>query len=569
MMDRVNYDLSLFKDQDLYLEELYDDYEDINQAVIRNFRSELDQRMEEMKVFSPYMEILRRNRNKEGEEYPIPELCMAVLTFLLYEGRLKFKGLLLSEIQEFLIKTVEKLMSKTLSKEEGLSLTGEVLDELQNNGANFIVRYYSFEQERYREKHIKLIEMKLSDDDGKLYYYITKEGLDFYMKTKEFPEESQITVNLLLFKMQLEKGAFQYAYDTIRRLNMEVQRKLERKEYILGLLMAGGREGYSAYREYHENTILQFQEERELFQQSRNMLQDIFEDLNTKLIHNTITDKEIRAFQMVKRIEQEMRKALISHETLLKEAANLVKEYDEILEMRRRTVFTERFNFSAEFEKIVEKDLPPEKLKYLWEPLSKPFIRKSFNPLRIFLPQKITREEDLKDSSFEEAVEKAPVETRDEIVQVRVSRNFLFYAVSLLNNLFLKNPAGHHPAERFYDKRELDLENWCRILAREHGSEAVANGDFISFLIVLNRRKETGSRTKQYGLGSGNAAGILEMAAGEELKTMEDVLYAAARKCNIHREGLQLEVESLDDRDIEIGWGIKVTNMKFRGGRLE
>ena len=43
---------------------------------------------------------------------------------------------------------------------------------------------------------------------------------------------------------------------------------------------------------------------------------------------------------------------------------------------------------------------------------------------------------------------------------------------------------------------------------------------------------------------------------------MEDV-YMLGQEMHIHREGLQLEMESLDDR-YRIGWGIKVTNMKFR-----
>ncbi|NLC43952.1 MAG: hypothetical protein GX783_06680 [Clostridiales bacterium] len=566
-MDKLNQELPLTQGLDSYIEESFADYEDVNENIIRNFEAELDERMEQMKVFSPYMEILRRNRNKEGEAFPIPELCMAVLTFLLYEGRLKFKGLLLREIQEFIINAVLELTSKPLSQEDGLSLTSEVLDELQNNGANFIVRYYSFEQNSHREKHVKLIEMKLSDEDGKLYYYITKEGLDFYMKTKEFPEESQITVNLLLFKMQLEKGAFQYAYDTIRRLNMEVQRKLERKEYILGLLMAGGKEGSIAYREYHQGTMLQFQEESELFQQSRSMLENTFEDFNNKLARNTITDKEKRAFQMIKRIEKEMRKAVGSHETLLKEATNLVKDYDDILEMRRRTAFTEKFNFSGEFEKLVDRDLPPQNMKYLWEPLNKPFVRKGFNPMKIFLPQRITKEDDVEDSSFEEEVEKAPVETKDQIVQARVSQNFLIYATSLLSSLFSERSSeGSIEAGQ---GNELDLRAWCDILSREYGSESIGNGDFVSFLIVLNRGKETGSKIKSYVLSGEMSTSMAGITEEEELRSMEDVLYIAAKRSGISLEGLQLEVESLEDNDIDIGWGIKVTNMKFRGGRLE
>lgn len=531
---------------DLILEEPYGEYGQTT-AVIRTFRDELDERMEQLKVFYPFMDILRRNRVKEEPGYPVAELCMSVLTFLLHEGRLKFQGLLFKDIEEFVIRTVHMLTDRQLTEEDALSLTDTILDELQNNGANYTVPYYSFFDAVRKEKHVKLIEMKLSDEDGKLYYHITKQGLDFYLKTKEFPEESQITINLLLFKLQLEKGSFTYAYNTVKRLNMEVQRKLERKNYILGLLMAGGSEGAVAYREYHQSTLLQFDEETQLFNESRNLLQDTFDDFQNKISRNTITEKEKRAYQMVKRIEAEMRKAIRSHENLLKEATSLVKEYDRILDLRRKTAFTERFNFIGEFDKIINKGLPPESLRFLFEPLILPNIKKSFNPLRIFMAQKITSTEDEPDSIFEEEVELSQIETTDMLVQARVAQNFVIYAAGLLIHCLGK---------------ELNLREWCNILSTQYGSEAISNVDFLSFLIVLNRGKLPGERTRQYRLNE-------DKTDIDGLRTMEDVLHAAAIKYSIPTDGFTLEVESKDEDDIDLGSGIKVTNMFFRGIKYE
>lgn len=531
---------------DLILEEPYGEYGQTT-AVIRTFRDELDERMEQLKVFYPFMDILRRNRVKEEPGYPVAELCMSVLTFLLHEGRLKFQGLLFKDIEEFVIRTVHMLTDRQLTEEDALSLTNTILDELQNNGANYTVPYYSFFDAVRKEKHVKLIEMKLSDEDGKLYYHITKQGLDFYLKTKEFPEESQITINLLLFKLQLEKGSFTYAYNTVKRLNMEVQRKLERKNYILGLLMAGGSEGAVAYREYHQSTLLQFDEETQLFNESRNLLQDTFDDFQNKISRNTITEKEKRAYQMVKRIEAEMRKAIRSHENLLKEATSLVKEYDRILDLRRKTAFTERFNFIGEFDKIINKGLPTESLRFLFEPLILPNIKKSFNPLRIFMAQKITSTEDEPDSIFEEEVELSQIETTDMLVQARVAQNFVIYAAGLLIHCLGK---------------ELNLREWCNILSTQYGSEAISNVDFLSFLIVLNRGKLPGERTRQYRLNE-------DKTDIDGLRTMEDVLHAAAIKYSIPTDGFTLEVESTDEDDIDLGSGIKVTNMFFRGIKYE
>ena len=250
---------------------------------------------------------------------------------------------------------------------------------------------------------------------------------------------------------------------------------------------------------------------------------------------------------MVKRIEAEMRKAIRSHENLLKEATSLVKEYDRILDLRRKTAFTERFNFIGEFDKIINKGLPTESLRFLFEPLILPNIKKSFNPLRIFMAQKITSTEDEPDSIFEEEVELSQIETTDMLVQARVAQNFVIYAAGLLIHCLGK---------------ELNLREWCNILSTQYGSEAISNVDFLSFLIVLNRGKLPGERTRQYRLNE-------DKTDIDGLRTMEDVLHAAAIKYSIPTDGFTLEVESKDEDDIDLGSGIKVTNMFFRGIKYE
>ena len=163
------------------------------------------------------------------------------------------------------------------------------------------------------------------------------------------------------------------------------------------------------------------------------------------------------------------------------------------------------------------------------------------------MPQKITSTENEPDSIFEEDVELSHIITTDMLVQARVVQNFVIYASSLLIHCLGK---------------ELKLREWCNILLSQYGSEAINNVDFLSFLIVLNRGKLPGERTKQYNLNED----IIDM---EELRTMEDVLNTAAIKHNIPTGGFMLEVESSDEEDIDLGSGIKVTNMLFRGIKSE
>ena len=149
-------------------------------------------------------------------------------------------------------------------KENVKEIVNKILDVAQNNGNNFTYEYYSLKEKENKDRHIKYIEIKLGEN-GKLNYYITPQGIDFYLKTKEFPDSAQITINLLLFRKQIEKGSFNYAYDTIKRLNIEVKKKSEQKELVLEALMYGGKEGIEEYNKYHESVEGQINEEEELF----------------------------------------------------------------------------------------------------------------------------------------------------------------------------------------------------------------------------------------------------------------------------------------------------------------
>jgi hypothetical protein len=185
----------------------------------------------------------------------------------------------------------------------------------------------------------------------------------------------------------------------------------------------------------------------------------------------------------------------------------------------------------------------------------------------MFIPQKLTREDEGTDSSFEEKAEKSPAVTIDQIVQARVAQNFVIYAASLLSSLFQKDTLQSGLNADYGN--DLDLKSWCDVLSGQYGSESITNGDFISFLIILNRGKETGSRIKCYDLGSVEYEARPDTAEDRELRTIEDVLLAAAVTCSIPPEKIRLEVESFEDADIDLGWGIKVTNMKFRGVIIE
>lgn len=516
-------------------------------ALVDDFLAELDLRLDQVKVYCPIMELLRKRKNEGDLSRLVPELCFLILSYLIFEGKLKYRGITFKELQSFLGKALNRILARGIEPQEASDLTAEILDGLQNGGRNFTLHAFSFKGGGLREKYVKLLEIKQAGE-GALQYYVTEQGVDFYLRTKEFPEETKITVNLLLFQKQMEKGAFGFAYETVRRLNMEVQKKKDRKYSLLEALMYGRLDLGEAYNSYHRSIALQFQEEAGLFNTALKNVRSAFAEYVERINSGQATGKDRRVFTLIKIIEKEIGRAQTLHTELLRDAAGFTKEYDRTLGLRRKAIFTERFNFQGELEKLVNKNGKPGVLKFLFEPLLNPHLKKSFNILRAFEPQRLlkSRREEEEGGATEAPVER---ETIDQLTSGRVRRNFLFYAARLLETL---DTGGGR----------VTLEDFCRSLIDSYKEDSVYNGDFLSFLLEMNRDKPPGERVRTISFADGR------IRVEEELKTMEEVFIRAALAARLEGRINQVRVQSFPEREVELLPGLKITDMLFKGARV-
>lgn len=514
-------------------------------TLVYDFLDEIELRLEQVKVYYPIMELLRKRKSEEEFSRLVPELSFLVLSYLIYEGKLKNKGITFENMEVFLCKAFRGIFTMDYGQEMLKELTTEMLDALQNGGRNFTLNTYSFKTGSFKEKYVKLLEIKQTED-GVLQYYITEQGVDFYLKTKEFPDETKITINLLLFQKQMDKGAFGFAYETVRRLNMEVQKKRDRKYSLLEALMYGRLDFGEAYNSYHESIVMQFEEESELFNAAMKNVSSAFSEYMERLNNGEASDKEVRTFTLIKIIEKEVSRAQTLHTELLKEAVTFTKEYDKVLRVRRKAIFTERFNFQGEFEKLINQNGKPEALKYLFEPLINPSIRKSFNPLRAFESQRILKNGQEDKEGLESDIDTDRV-TMDDIIRSRVRRNFIFYAARLLEVLDTS-------------QQQLFLQDFCSILVEKYSEDSIYNGDFLSFIIEMNRDKEIGEHSKTISFADG------KIQVDQDLKTIEEVFIKAVLVAHVDGKINQVTVKSFPEEELELLPGLKITKMLFIGG---
>lgn len=440
------------------------------EEIIKDVIEEIDSREENLKIYYPYF-VINKKLQDEKTEIDLNSVFVAILSYLLYTGKLNNRKIEYQDIVDFTEYFIYKIYNK--KQENVKEIVNKILDVAQNNGNNFTYEYYSLKEKENKDRHIKYIEIKLGEN-GKLNYYITPQGIDFYLKTKEFPDSAQITINLLLFRKQIEKGSFNYAYDTIKRLNIEVKKKSEQKELVLEALMYGGKEGIEEYNKYHESVEGQINEEEELFGEVLELVDNIYNEYLAKNESNQLNEKEKQTISLIKKIEKELNKTINSHTKLLKEAIEMTKKHDEIIGMRARSAFSEKFKFEQEFEKVISKTNNPEKLFYFISPFLLPKKLKSFNPMKSLESQKINQ--DKKEEEQKEKSQTHQIDTIDDITKKRVVHNFKFY---FENMLFLLKT-----------RKSFDLKEYSEFIRSNYGEKSLYNGDFISFVIFLNGKKE-------------------------------------------------------------------------------
>ena len=500
------------KNQDVFTEEELK--EQMYNEIIKDVIDEIDDREENIKIYYPYF-IITRKLKVEGENvgFDLTGVFIGLLSFLLYVGKLSGRKIEYKDIYDYIGYFIENVYNQKLKEDTLKQIVNLILDTAQNNGNNFLFTYYSLKEKEKKEKYIKYIEIKLGENN-KLNYYITAQGIDFYLKTKEFPDSLQVTMNLILFRKQIEKGSFNYAYDTVRRLNIEVKRKIEQKDLILEGLMYGGKEGIKEYSRYHKGVEEQFKEEEELFGEVSTLVKNIYMDYISKEETKNLSEKESKTLTIIRNIERELNNAVYSHTKLLQEAIDMTKKHDEILDMRAKSAFSEKFKFEEEFEKVINKTDNPEKLLYFISPFLLPKKIKTFNPMKSLESQKLSKPQ--KEEVIKEKIEAKELETIDKITTKRVVSNFKFYFQNLL--VLLKN------------KNEVSLKNFADFIIKNYGEKSLYNGDFIAFAIYLNRKKY--------------------------LKQGEDEIF--------DEFSFKPIMIIPKEEDIDLGNGLKITNMGFK-----
>jgi len=421
--------------------------------------------MDYLKNFYPFFKIYTSSVIQKYD-FDVPYIALDILTLLIEKGRLQGRALSPEEIESHIQNTMVQMYPGSSFDIRNVARTVLGLLETDLQGMLYQFQYRDPLRNRQIDHYTHLVEYDVKERA----YRITDSGLDFMISIKELPEESKISVSLILFKKQIESGSFKNALDTIRDLNLEVQRKKRKKEELLDKLMYGDPDIVEEYEKYTKEVLSQLTQEHELFNQVRSTLEDLTEN-REKITSNPNYAGTEEDFIVIRDIATELKYGYDLHNTLLKDYTDFPSQYEKICHIRVNSLFERRYQFQEAMETHIRANLPNEVHIVEMHPLLLPITMKQFNLFKIFEAQPIfEKKSELIDVSITENwTDKKFI---DDIIALRQVGNFSIYARILLDSLMEEN--------------EVDLPTYLAKVNENVGKAGLENIDLIPFLVELN-----------------------------------------------------------------------------------
>ncbi len=495
------------------------------QGYIAQIREEQAMRMENLKKYFPFFQIadnsLEQFQNGKYSRIDMGYTLMAILRMFIEENNFNDTGVSYRDYHAFLESFLAKEFGLRLDREESAQIAAYIFDKIKNDGKPFTYTYYDPEIKKEKAARVWLI--KSNFFEGSIYYYITETGIEFYLNTKEFKEESKISIQQLLLEKMIKSRNFRGGREVVRRICNEVNKLKMEKRSVLNVLSHDLKEGIRLYDEFFQNSVRWFDEEHDLFMKNAALIGGAMNMLSPL--------EQVKNREEIFLLDGELKTAIARHSELLAECMDLKKKADAFVEQGKLNSIRSVFYFKQYMELLMDRD-SSSGLENLVSPLLLPHVKKIFDLNRIddlFLlhPGLEEETEELKEAREADYV------YDDELEEARISGNFS----RLLKLLF----------EMFKKEGEFELKDWNRYLEERFGKRIFVNGDYYSFLVQLCQKQEY----------------HIKQAAEKPSTAFEGLLAAYYLEQSGTGDMTDFRLTMLPEDELELPSAFTVTNIRF------
>lgn len=424
-----------------------------------------NERMRHLSNYYPFFRI-HSYASKNNLNYDAPYLALEVLSLLITKGKLMGRSIPLNEIEDHV-----KLMLGVIHPDLKLDTketTRTILNllETDRNGQSYYFEHINPIHQAPATYNVYMIDYNVKSKG----YDISDLGLNFMLSTKELPEESKISVSLLLFKQQIKNRSFVTALNTVMELNLDVIRKKEMKQHLLDKMMYSASDITDDFSVFTQGIFSQLQQEKELFEQVRITLMEFTDGQYD--FSNSSTRIEEKDFIILKRISTELERGYNLHSSLLKDYTDLPLEYEKICQIRINSLFDRKWHFKEVLENNVKENRPNDAHIFSLHPILKPNVPKFFSLSKIFEPHVISYKKENITETRQNDDWSGNIISGDQYDETQMS-NFKVYAYALLNCITINS-------------NRTSLKSFIEMVDDTYNHEAIRNIDLIPFLLSLN-----------------------------------------------------------------------------------
>lgn len=439
-------------------------------VMINDIIEEHSARMYNLKKYYPFFVLSETalSQFKEGKysDLDMGYITMAVLRFFIEENNFNEKEIGYTECFEFIKDVLLRDFDVEIAEEDMEDLVLYIFDKIRNDGKAFEFTYYDPGQKQKKIGRVRLIESRVTD--GRVLYYITADGIEFYLDTKEIKDESKINVEQLLLEKMITGENFKGGIEVVKRINSEVNKLIREKDRITDLLSYDVFAGAEAYEQYMQTVGKWFSDEQKMFAKNKALID--------KAVAKASFDSSAGGrgtLDEINELELELKKTILKHGSLINSTMELADISDNIIQKAKLKKLRPVFDFEGELQKLIKADRP-EKMLMILAPLFAPKTEKSFSFVSIDNILTLKSEDESKTINVKKEATDFGFKYEDEILEEQMGRNF---------------------AKLFFELMEM-LTKWENVTLREFnglleikfGKEVYTNTDYYAFLTHLAQK---------------------------------------------------------------------------------
>ncbi len=330
-------------------------------------------------------------------------LVFAVLLFLM-ENSLKDQPCTVDDIAVFIDNIGTSDFNWGLSFDESRELADFVVNSvLSNDGVQMEFTGYDFEEKTYGTIPIRYVTNEVVYFEGEVKrtsYHLTDDGYSLLLSTLEIESNMRLTIQELLFQMQMEKRDYDRAVDTVKEIFDTMRRQIQRiREAMVRIRRNVLNYSVAEYDTIIHDNLESIKETGKKFEAFRELTAKRRSEIDSIRINDRVlTDDEIKNLKDLGIIGSYLDRVLEEHQKILNSHFELKDLYSRELENMAQVKQIKRFSLREKiYEPVLKNPGLLNNMDFIFAPLFKNDPEKSYNLLTasaLQRPMRSRREED-------------------------------------------------------------------------------------------------------------------------------------------------------------------------------